>query len=76
MRVGIDNLSGAQVLMAVNNSRATTGMRFIGIYQLDGTVLYKNVLSKEFAHDVNKAKDHIDIIDCDVIHRITFKKSK
>ena len=74
MRLGIDEIGGAPVLMVINNSRATTGMRFIGIYKLDGTVLYKNVLSKEFAHDISKAKDHIDIIGCDVIHRITLKK--
>jgi hypothetical protein len=74
LHMGIDDISGTKVLMVIDTSRATTGRRFIGLYTLDGAVLYRNVLSVCFAYDVNKTDKFIDIIGRNNSRRIVLNR--
>lgn len=74
LHLGIDEMNGTKILMIVDTSRATTGRRFIGLYTLDGSVLYKNALSVRFAYDVTKTNKYIDIIGCNKSRRLTQKR--
>jgi len=75
MRMGIDKLSGVSVIMVVNKSRASTGRYFVAIYKLDGTPLYKNVLSTGQVWDIKLEKNHIDILGCGETRRIILLKA-
>jgi hypothetical protein len=75
LHLGIDEINGTKILMIVDTARATTGRRFVGLYTLDGAVLYKNALSVRFVYDVNKTDKYIDIIGCNKSQRITLKRN-
>jgi hypothetical protein len=72
IRLGIEKLNGENILMVINKSRSTTGRYFIAIYTLEGTVLYKKVLTSAQVWDVNKTDSYIDIMGCKEIRRLSY----
>ena len=74
MRAGVDKVNGTPVLMVANKSRASTGRYFVAVYSLDGTLLYKNVLSAGQVWDIARGEKHIDILGCGETRRITLQR--
>lgn len=73
LSLGIDRLGGVPVMMVVNGSRATTGLRFVAIYAEDGTPLYKRVLSSGDVWDIKLNTGSLDIMNPIDTRRIVWK---
>jgi|CXWL01.1.fsa_nt_gi hypothetical protein len=76
LRLGVDEIGGVKVIMVVNKSRASTGRYFVALYRLDGTALYKRILTTGQVWDISKGPDHIDIQNRQYSLRLAFKAPK
>lgn len=59
---GIDEVSGRRIMVVTNATRGTTGLNFIGIYEMNGTPLYEAVISRGAAWDIQKSEKGILIL--------------
>lgn len=48
--MGIGEIDNQDVIVAVNKSRATTGKYFVGIWKINGSIIYTDVLSSHYSY--------------------------
>lgn len=73
IRLGMGEVGSRQIFMIVNKSRSSTGLYFVGLYDADGSPLYKVVMKSSQVWDIRLSDSHIDIMGWAEIRRITIK---
>lgn len=61
-KVGAGKLGDIDVVMIAVNSRATTGLTFVGLYSTQGETLYENVLCNCETWNIRASQTQIEII--------------